>query len=360
MAAPIYRDLCLKLEKYIADNNICGKLPGTRQLSREFGVNHVTLLKALHLLEEKGIIFIEPAKGIFTFQSRKRPLHRVLALISANLELPRNREIQSKLEQYLKKSGYNLIGISFDSALFKDNKQLLLNFPVDGFLFRFSSLRNDQAELLLKERIPFVSCARRKDLPQTDQTDCDHNFGYSLLLDKLLSMGHRRIAFCEFGRIPEYRPYLEDIYSLFAQKLGDSFDDSCFYVRETGLEMWEKYGENYRDIYPRRAVEYFLNLKNPPTAIVAPYHLLSGIYKILCEKGIRVPQDISLASMNYASENASSVNFTRIVYDEEKMLFWGIDRLLAKLADNPPAEPAYYFQKPEFHPGKTTAVLSKI
>ena len=188
MAAPVYKDLSLKLEKYIIDNNIDGKLPGTRQLSREFGVNHITLLKALHLLEEKGIIFIEPAKGIFTSQSRKRPRHHVLALISANLELPWNRELLSKLEQYLKNSGYNLIGISFDSTLFKSNKQLLLNFPVDGFLFRLSSLRNDQAELLLKEKIPFVACSRRKDLPLTDQTDCDHNFGYNMLLDKLLSM----------------------------------------------------------------------------------------------------------------------------------------------------------------------------
>lgn len=360
MAAPVYKDLSLKLEKYIIDNNINGKLPGTRQLSREFGVNHITLLKALHLLEEKGVIFIEPARGIFTSLSRKRPRHNVLALISANLDQPGNREIQSKLEQYLKNHGYNLIGISFDSALFKDNKQLLLNFPVDGFLFRLSSLRNDQAELLLREKIPFVSCARRKDLPQTDQTDCDHMFGYNLLLDKLLSMGHRRIAFCEFGRIPEYRPYLEDIYSLFAQKMGDSFDESCFYTRETGLEMWEKFGEKYWDIYPRRAVEHFLNLANPPTAIIAPFHLLNRIHKILCQKGVRVPQDISLASMNYASEKSVSADFTRIVYDEEKMLFWGIDRLLAKLVDNPPAEPAYYFQKPEFIPGKTTAVLSKI
>ncbi len=359
MAAPIYKELSQKIENYIIDNNIRGKLPGTRQLSAEFGVHHVTLLKALHLLEEKGIIFIEPAKGIFTSQSRKRPRHHVLALISANLELPANREIQAKLEQYLKKSGYNLIGISFESALFKSNKQLLLNFPVDGFLFRLSSLRNDQAELLLKEKLPFVACAQRKDLSQTDQTDCDHIYGYTLLLDKLLSMGHRRIAFCEFGRIPEYQPYLDEIYSLFAQKLGDSFDESCFYVRETGLEMWENFGEKYWDIYPRRAVEHFLGLDDPPTAIIAPFPLLRRIHNILSDKGIRIPQDISLASMNYASENSDTVDFTRIVYDEEKMLFWGINRLLAKLADNPPAEPAYYFQKPEFIPGKTTAVLSK-
>ena len=123
--------------------------------------------------------------------------------------------------------------------------------------------------------------------------------------------------------------------------------------------MWEKFGENYWNIYPRRAVEHFLNLKNPPTAIIAPYPLLSRIHKILCEKGVRVPQDISLASMNYTSEVSASVDFTRIVYDEEKMLFWGIDRLLAKLADRYSSEPEYYFQKPVFISGETTAVLSK-
>ena len=358
MAAPIYRELSQKIENYIIDNNIRGKLPGTRQLSAKFGVHHVTLLKALHLLEQKGILIIDPARGVFTTSPAERKSSNVIALISANLEHPGNREMQAVLEKYLAGSDYNLIGICFDSQLFENNKRLLLNFPVDGFIFRGSSLRNAQAELLLKEKIPFVACSKRQDLPQIDQTDCDHSFGYSLLLDKLIEMGHRRIAFCEFGRIPEYQSYLKEIYALFSKKLGNSFDKDCFYVRETGLALWEKFGEEYWNIYPRKAAEHFLNLNNPPTAIVAPFPLLSRIHKHLLNMGIQIPRDISLASMNYSNEKSVHTDFTRIVYDETQMLCWGAERLLAKLADYS-LEPASFFQKPVFIAGETTCPPSK-
>ena len=352
MAAPIYKALSQKLENYIVDNNIRGKLPGTRQLSREFGVHHVTLLKALHLLEKKGILFIDPARGVFTADPPDRKRTKVIALILPNINLPGNRKLQADLEEYLAKSGYNLIGISFDSKLFENNKRILLNFPVDGFIFRGSTLRNAQAELLLKEKIPFVSCSRRKDLPQIDQTDSDHAFGYNLLLDKLLDMGHRKIAFCEFGRIPEYQNYLNDVYALFSEKLGSSFDNDYFYTRETGLDLWEKFGEEYWNIYPRKAVEHFLSLKNPPTAIVAPFPLLSRMHKYFLEKGLQVPQDISLAGINYHDEISHNTDFTRIIYDETKMLCWGADRILAKLADYS-QETACFFQKPIFIAGET-------
>ena len=68
MAAPIYKTLSQKIENYIVDNNIRGKLPGTRQLSREFGVHHVTLLKALHLLKKKGLHFKEVNSSLFLYR----------------------------------------------------------------------------------------------------------------------------------------------------------------------------------------------------------------------------------------------------------------------------------------------------
>ena len=152
--------------------------------------------------------------------------------------------------------------------------------------------------------------------------------------------------------------YLKDIYTLFSQKLGSSFDKDCFYVRETGLTLWEKFGEEYWNIYPRKAVEHFLSLQNPPTAIVAPYPLLSRIHKHLLNMNIQVPQDISLASMNYSSEKSVHTDFTRIVYDETQMLCWGADRLLAKLADYSQGT-ASFFQKPVFIAGETACPPSR-
>ena len=80
MIAPIYHELSEKLERYIAENGITGKMPGVLKLSRELGVHHVTLSKAMRLLEKKGLLSINGTKGTFvTERTEKRPRHRVLA-----------------------------------------------------------------------------------------------------------------------------------------------------------------------------------------------------------------------------------------------------------------------------------------
>ena len=87
MIAPIYHELSEKLERYIAENGITGKMPGVLKLSRELGVHHVTLSKAMRLLEKKGLLSINGTKGTFvTERTEKRPRHRVLALVGANTE----------------------------------------------------------------------------------------------------------------------------------------------------------------------------------------------------------------------------------------------------------------------------------
>lgn len=356
MAAPIYHDLSIKIKQYIKDNDLTGKLPGTRTLSKIFKVHHVTLSKALHLLETEGFVTFNGTSGIYVTQHEAAKTHyHALAMVGCNMEYSWTRKILTDIRKELSDFSYDLLGITFEKELFLNNKKILFNFPVDGFIFRFSSLRNEQAKLLMQAKIPFVACARRKDLPEIDQTDCDHDYGYGLLLDKLIKLGHRKIAFCEFGRVPEYQRYLKDIYNLFKEKLGSDFNSDYFYVRETGLELWEKYGEEYWNIYPTRAVEHFLSLKEPPTALIAPAPLFRRIYNILSDKKIRIPEDISMMCMSYTDEKLPETDVSGIVYDEKKRLTWAVMRVAEKIK-NPDLPAAQYLQKPIFNQGKTVTV----
>ena len=285
MIAPIYHELSEKLERYIAENGITGKMPGVLKLSRELGVHHVTLSKAMRLLEKKGLLSINGTKGTFvTERTEKRPRHRVLALVGANTEQADCKELLAKLNEYSLESGYNVIGITFEEQLFQRNRRLLLNFPVDGFLFRMSSLRKEHAELLRQENIPIVSGARKEGYPWLDQTDCDHDAGYSMLLDSLIALGHRRIVFLEFDRIEEYRFYLNNIRRVFQRKLGSAFDPELFYTKETGYDLWREYGEEYWNLYPKHAVRHWFSLPEPPTAIIAPLPLTVRMRGILEQK----------------------------------------------------------------------------
>ena len=350
MIEPIYQKISAQLEQYIRDRGIVGRLPGTRQLSCELGCHHVTISKAIRLLAEKGLLENRGVRGVFVLGAEKpaRPLRRVLAMVSGLHETPANRELLAKINHFLKDFHYSMIGIHFEESLFLENPRLLLNFPVDGFLFRFSSLRKVQTQLLRQENIPAVSCVLQQGMDWLDQTDCDHAAGYALLLKKLRSAGHRRIGWIEFGRIPEYQPYLEAVRGYFQAALGPDFDPDLMFIRERDYEMLERYGQDYNRVYCERALVHFFRLKNPPTAIIVPRIDFAVEFCQLADRaGIRMPDELTVM---YVSHGLPSVRppLSGVEFDEEEMLLWGVRRLLERLK-NPDLEPAKYMAPPRFH-----------
>ena len=350
MIEPIYQEIAVRLEAYIRDRGIVGRLPGTRQLSRELGCHHVTISKAIRLLAEKGLLENRGVRGVFVLGAEKpaRPVHRVLAMVSGLHETPANRELLAKINHFLKDFHYSMIGIHFEESLFQENPRLLLNFPVDGFLFRLSTLRKIQTQLLRQENIPAVSCVLQQGMDWLDQTDCDHAAGYALLLKKLRSAGHRRIGWIEFGRIPEYQPYLEAVRGYFQAALGPDFDPDLMFIRERDNEMLERYGQDYNRVYCERALVHFFRLKNPPTAIIVPrMDLTIELCQLATRAGIRMPDELTVM---YVSHGLPSVRppLSGVEFDEEEMLLWGVRRLLERLK-NPDLEPAKYLVPPVFH-----------
>ncbi|MBO4491003.1 MAG: GntR family transcriptional regulator [Lentisphaeria bacterium] len=354
MIEPIYQKIAVRLEAYIRDRGIVGRLPGTRQLSRELGCHHVTISKAIRLLAEKGLLENRGVRGVFVLGAEKsaRPLHRVLAMVSGLHETPANRELLAKINHFLKDYHYSMIGIHFEESLFQENPRLLLNFPVDGFLFRLSTLRKIQTQLLRQENIPAVSCVLQQGMDWLDQTDCDHAAGYALLLKKLRSAGHRRIGWIEFGRIPEYQPYLEAVRGYFQAALGPDFDSDLMFIRESGKEMLDRFGMDYCRIYCKRALVHFFGLKRPPTAIIVPradFALELG--HLLTAARIRVPDQMAVMYVSHGLL-PEKLPFPGVEFDEEKMLFWGVRRLLERLK-NPVLEPEKYLVPPIFHEAGT-------
>lgn len=358
MIEPIYQEIAVRLEAYIRDRGIVGRLPGTRQLSRELGCHHVTISKAIRLLAEKGLLENRGVRGIFVRRDEKppRPARGVLALVSSLDETPAERELMVKINRFLKDFHYSMISIHFEESLFLENPRLLLNFPVDGFLFRLSSLRKTQSQLLRQEKIPAVSCVlQHGEMNWLDQTDCDHAAGYALLLQKLRAAGHRRIGWIEFGRVPEYQPYLEAVRGYFQAALGPDFDPELLFIRESGKEMLDRFGKDYCRIYCKRALVHFLRLKNPPTAIIVPrVDLAIELCQLADRAGIRVPDQMAVMYVSHGLL-PEKLPFPGVEFDEEKMLFWGVRRLLERLK-NPVLEPEKYLVPPIFHEAETEPV----
>ena len=328
---PTCMELSRTLEKYICDNGITGKMPGIIKLSRELGVNRITLGKAFHLLEEKGVLVINGTSGTYVNKrNTKRPRHHLIGLVGINSRFSVHSEILAALNRLANPAGYHVIGIKCEESLFKQNPKVLLNFPVDAVLFRYSTLFAEQAALLHQNGIPIVSCALRSEFSWLDNGDCDHVTGYGMILDHLLSLGHRRIAFLEFDRYEEYRYYLDTIRDVFRLKLGEDFDPALFFTESMAENLFLQYGQDYVDVYAANAFHAFFDRPHPPTAIVAPFSLSARIAAVAEKSGLRIPEDLSLVSISYFLYKKDF--FTGIRFDELELLSWGIRRLLKRLS----------------------------
>jgi len=64
---PLYVQLCEKLKALIADGTlVCDvKLPSIRQLSKELGINRITVVTAIRELEKDGYVYTKPGSGTF-------------------------------------------------------------------------------------------------------------------------------------------------------------------------------------------------------------------------------------------------------------------------------------------------------
>ena len=325
MITPIYHSLSEKLEEYIHDRGLSGRLPGLGPLSREFGVNRLTMSKAIRLLEEKGLVTINGTRGTFVNEERRsRPVYKVIGLVGVT-KLDERDYILDNLEPYAERSGYHLLGITGSMELFATRTQLLTTFPVDGLIFCYSSLTSGIAAYLHSEQIPIIACNRRPDIPWLDTVDFDHDAHYRKIFASLRKLGHRRIAVLTLPVSDEYRHHKEWINSICRKYLGaDYADELCYPLPDLG-----PYPPKREDVRPHvtRLLEYFHSLPEPPTAFIAPSSYVVELKQQLREQGFRIPEDISLISWG----SRLPQEFTQIYFDYRKIWLYGLRRMLQLL-----------------------------
>lgn len=87
-----YQQIALEIEKYIEEHSLKqgSKLPVIETLMKQFGVSKSTIIKAMELLEKKGIIFQVRGSGIFV---RRQNREGYISLLS-------NQGFKKDLEDY--------------------------------------------------------------------------------------------------------------------------------------------------------------------------------------------------------------------------------------------------------------------
>jgi LacI family transcriptional regulator len=158
---------------------------------------------------------------------------------------------------------------------------------VEGFvLLSPGSYHKSIIESLRTENVPFVSTAKVTN-EEMVYVDIDNFYGGSLVMEHLIALGHRRIAYV--GK-PSLISSIERMNSHQAvlQKYGLPYDPSLVLVtNNSSIEDGYQY------------TQQLLQHANPPTAIFLANDIMAvGAMKAIQQAGLRVPQDISVAGFD--------------------------------------------------------------
>ncbi|MFA6930996.1 MAG: substrate-binding domain-containing protein [Lentisphaeria bacterium] len=327
MAASKYQEVSLTLEKYIRVKCPCGRLPGMLQLSKEFGVHHATLKKAIQLLEDRGLLTIDGTRGTFVSNHSARQGEVLPTIGIIGLEVFRSI---SYLNDKYRSIGCRLLALGIPDGLAIGNEvDFLLKLPLSAAIVLGSSARKELMHLLLQRSFPVVGNVQ-DGLPWMNGVEFDHYESYKLVLQHLHAAGHRRIAFIETARSEEFQFFLDNIQRAYRDVLGNDFAPELFRIKDDLQEQYQRWGEDYqKNIFAER-MNFFLALRKPPTALIASANFVRAGMEFLRQHGIRIPQDLSVVPVG--SPQTRDSFFSNLVANQDDLVEWAVPRLLAILS----------------------------
>jgi DNA-binding LacI/PurR family transcriptional regulator len=273
-----------RIKQAIKDKEITDKLPGERTLAKEFGFSYMTIRKAIDNLVSQGVLYKVPTRGAFV-TSRKSGKKKTNIIgyfldnnIIAGLTSPYYSLIFDALEKQAARHGYSLLYFTdFDGI----NSLKHIN-RIDGVIAscfpRIENIIHD-----IKSHVPTVVIDNSSSDKTIPSVIIDNFNAVKDSVDYLCKLGHERIGFMtgledsDVGknRTAGYKSGLASNNIKFNERLV--FKGNFSY--ESGLA----------------GADYFLSMKNPPTAIMCANDsmAISALGKII-QEGLAVPDDISI------------------------------------------------------------------
>lgn len=276
------------IKRAIKKKQIVDKLPGERTLAKELGVSYMTVRKAIENLVNEGILFKVPTKGAFLSNGNgKKKKTQTIGYfldssIKSGISSPYYSLIFNAIEKAAAEHGYSAVYFS-DTSENKLHKTLS---KLDGVIAtcfpRIESIIQD-----IKHSVPLVvidNSASDKSIPSV----IIDNFNPEVeTVDYLCSLGHSRIGFMtgledsDIGRdrCAGYQTGLE--------KNGTQLDEQLVYRGNYSFESGVK------------GAEYYLSLKQRPTAIICANDSMAlGAMQKLNQAGLRVPEDVCVVGFD--------------------------------------------------------------
>ncbi|MFC1571778.1 LacI family DNA-binding transcriptional regulator [Candidatus Margulisiibacteriota bacterium] len=243
-------------------------------------INRQTRKQILELCEELGYIR----------KKHKKIRHNSIGIIAQSFYVALGgfyNHVTTGVLKHAKKIGLNTIISSLEQD--EDTLPPMITKEIIDGLIIVGKLPREQILQIKQENIPLVLCGNPTPGVELHTVVPDGRAGIYEVTKHLIELGHRRIATITGG--PAFHPIT-----------SDRLDGYRFALAEANIRLSDKYiakADFYKLETVQPALEKLLKLDAPPTAIVCACDAIAyAVIKILKEKGLKVPKDISVTGFD--------------------------------------------------------------
>ena len=256
--------------------------------------------------------------------SLRSKVTKLIGMIIPDIANPIFSFFSKKIENLFRDRGYSLIICDSERHIENDLEyiNILYQRNIDGLIF-FPSKENDRRyEILNKFTIPTVIIERRLKNIKADTILNDDYKSFLDLIDYLVNLGHKRIAYINIQKgfyqsSQRMKGYLDGL-----KKNKIKFDGNLIVCGD---------GFIYKDGY--HAMQELLKIENRPTAVIAFLDVLAiGAVRAIKDYKLKIPDDISVVGVdNILIDNFLETTLTSLSGQKGKIAEIAFDLLLNRI-----------------------------
>ncbi len=282
---PKYRELSDSISALIRRKGLESgdKMPSEKQLAETFRVSHLTVRKALEILQRTDVLHKIPSKGNFVGRAPKSESGTGLIGLLYPEDESFFHEILSRLETRMALSGYSpVVHISRWSPERERNIiDKFIGLKVDGII---AVPNNECAPLYRRLEIPVVFFDTYIEKTDAPYVITDDKEGALMAVEHLISLGHKKIAYIggSGDKTSELRKsaYLK-VLERHDIRMTEKFCIEKEYSREWG---YNAAGTLFQSI----------NANSPSAVFCGNDAIAAGVISYLNSRNIRIPSKVSV------------------------------------------------------------------
>ncbi len=228
-----------------------------------------------------------------------------IALLVADISNPFFTTIARGVEDYFVSHGYSVMFCNTDEDAAEEEQYLkmLIERQIDGVLLVPARSSGESFELLESHDVPVVVIDRRVAVRDVDSVRCDSEAGAHALVQHLVELGHRRIAVLTGS--PAISTSVDRVAGC-----RRALDEAGLALRDERIHYGGfNFGKSNQADGHRMAGE-LLDAGPPPTAVFCANNFIAfGAIRALRERGLSVPEDVSVVAFDDLPEEWVSEPF---------------------------------------------------